>query len=83
MGFHVLAIINSAVMNIGVHVALSDLVSSVCKPSLRLSYPSLLFFGTLIQMGISSLSPLPFVSLLFTADKTTILPFCISFILLD
>ena len=28
--FHVLAIINSAVMNIGVHVSLSDLVSSVC-----------------------------------------------------
>ena len=29
---HVLAIINSAVMNIGVHVSLSDLVSSVCMP---------------------------------------------------
>ena len=28
--FHVLAIINSAVMNIGVHVSLSDLISSVC-----------------------------------------------------
>ena len=28
--FHVLAIINSAVMNIGVHVSLSDLVSLVC-----------------------------------------------------
>ena len=27
---HVLAIINSAVMNIGVHVSLSILVSSVC-----------------------------------------------------
>ena len=30
--FHVLEIINSAVMNIGVHVPLSDLVSLVCMP---------------------------------------------------
>ena len=30
--FHVLAMINSAVMNIGVHMSLSDLVSSVCMP---------------------------------------------------
>ena len=30
--FHVLTIINSAAMNIGVHVSLSDLVSSVCMP---------------------------------------------------
>ena len=28
--FHVLAMINSAAMNIGVHVSLSDLASSVC-----------------------------------------------------
>ena len=31
--YHVLAIINSAVMNIGAHMSLSILVSSVCIPS--------------------------------------------------
>jgi len=31
--FYVLAIVNSSVMNIGVHVSLSILVSSVCMPS--------------------------------------------------
>ena len=30
--FHVLAMINSAVMNIGVHVSLTDLASLVCMP---------------------------------------------------
>ena len=30
--FHVLAIINSAATNIGVHVSLSDLASLVCMP---------------------------------------------------
>ena len=30
--FHVLAMINSAAMNTGVHMSLSDLVSLVCMP---------------------------------------------------
>ena len=30
--FHVLAMINSAAMNIGVHMSLSGMVSSVCMP---------------------------------------------------
>ena len=30
--FHVLAVINSAAMNTGVHVPLSDLVSLACMP---------------------------------------------------
>ena len=35
--FHALAIINTAAMNIGVHVSLSILVSSVCMPSSEIS----------------------------------------------
>ena len=31
--FHVLAMINSAAMNIGVHMSLLDLVSLVCMPT--------------------------------------------------
>ena len=35
--FHVLSIVNSAIMNIGVHVSLSVLVSSVSMPSSRIA----------------------------------------------
>ena len=60
--FHVLAIINSAVMNIGVHVSLSILVSSVCMPSSGIagSYDSsissfLRTLHTLLHSGYTSL----------------------------
>ena len=41
--FHVLAIVNSAVMNIGVHVSLSILVSLVCMPSSGIAGSSVQF----------------------------------------
>ena len=43
--FHVLAMINSAAMNIGVHVSLSDLVSLVCMPRSGIGNPLTLLVG--------------------------------------
>ena len=56
--FHVLAMINSAAMNIGVHMSLSDLVSLVCMPRSGIagSYGSL--FLLMVSFAVQKLSSL-------------------------
>ena len=49
--FHVLAIVNSAVVSIGVHVSLSILLSSVCMPSSEIAG----FYGNPISSFLRNL----------------------------
>ena len=50
--FHVLAVINSAAMNIGVHVSLSDLVSSVVCPGVGLLGLIVYFYNILVAYSV-------------------------------
>ena len=54
--FHVLAIINSAAMNIGVHMSLSDLVSSVCMPRSGIAATPILS-GESLERSLAGCSP--------------------------
>ena len=47
---HVLAMINSAAMNTGVHVSLSDLVSLVCMPRSGIAGLSSLLINSLVML---------------------------------
>ena len=63
--FHVLAMINSAAMNNGVHVSLSDLVSLVCMPRSGIT-GSFIFSSVLVLAWLTSIS---IVRPLFTQES--------------
>ena len=79
--FHVLAIINSAAMNTGVHVSLSDLVSSVCMPRSGIAGS----YGSSISSFLRNRGRLSYLSWLFFGNlhsNGNILPFLLCFSLL-
>ena len=71
--FHALAIINSAVINIGVHVSLSDLVSSVCMQGHVLKFEST---GHLLQ----ALCKLKITQGPFSRENWWLAPYCCPFL---
>ena len=69
--FHILAIVNSAVMNIGVHVSLSDLVSLVCmhRSGIAGSY------GSSISSFLRSITLLSIVAVLVCIPTKSVIGF--------
>ena len=59
--FHALAIINSAAMNIVVHVSLSILVSLVCKPSSEIARSYGTSIAILVCIPTNSVRGFPFL----------------------
>ena len=74
--FHVLAMINSAAMNIGVHVSLSDLVSSVCMPRSGIagSYGSSIVFCIQNSKHTAKENNKQFINCCYSVTKSCLTP---------